>query len=92
MYIQSRMYPYMVEYLGTLLLIGAVAFTGNPVMIVAALAIALGLGSKVSGGHFNPAISLWAWLAGKIPTHTLGMYVGAQTAAATTIWILQFVL
>ena len=86
------MYPYVVEYLGTLLLIGAVAFTGNPVMIVAALAVALGLGAKISGGHFNPGISLWAWLAGKIPTHTLGMYVGAQAAAATTIWILQTVM
>lgn len=86
------MYPYMVEYLGTLLLVGTVAFTGNPVMIVAALAVALGLGAKISGGHFNPAISAWAWLAGKIPTHTLGMYVGAQTAAAVTVWILQTVM
>ena len=86
------MYPYVVEYLGTLLLIGAVAFTGNPVMIVAALAVALGLGAKISGGHFNPGISLWAWLAGKIPTNTLGLYVGAQAAAATTIWILHTVM
>jgi len=86
------MYPYVVEYLGTLLLIGAVAFTGNPVMIVAALAVALGLGAKISGGHFNPAISLWSWLAGKIPTNTLGLYVGAQSAAAATVWILQTVM
>lgn len=86
------MYPYVVEYLGTLLLIGAVAFTGNPVMIVAALAVALGLGAKISGGHFNPAISLWSWLSGKIPTNTAGMYVGAQAAAAATVWILQTVM
>ena len=44
------MYPYMVEYLGTLLLIGTVAFTGNPVFIVAARALALGMGRAQQGG------------------------------------------
>ena len=86
------MYPYIIEYLGTLLFVGTVAFTGNPLYIIASLAVAIGLGGKVSGGHFNPAISTWAWAAGKLPTNTYGMYIAAQLAAATTVWILQSVL
>jgi glycerol uptake facilitator-like aquaporin len=58
--------PALVEFLGTALLIGTVSFTGVPVLIVAALAIAIGLGGKVSGGHFNPAVTAWALLSGKI--------------------------
>jgi len=34
----------LVEFLGTALLIGTISFTGTPVLIVAALAIAIGFG------------------------------------------------
>ena len=86
------MYPYVVEFLGTLLFVGTVAFTGNPLYILASLAVAIGLGGKISGGHFNPAISTWAWLAGKLPTNTYGLYLGAQLAAAALVWILHTVM
>jgi aquaporin Z len=83
------MYAVLVEYLGTLLLVGTIAFTGNPALIVAALAIGIGFGGKISGGHFNPAVSTWAWLAGKLPSMTTLHYVLAQFAAAVTIWVLH---
>uniref|UniRef100_A0A6C0I6L6 Major intrinsic protein n=1 Tax=viral metagenome TaxID=1070528 RepID=A0A6C0I6L6_9ZZZZ len=83
------MYPYTVEYLGTLLLISVIAFVGNPYAIGAALTVAILLGGGVSGGHFNPAVSVWAWLSGKLPTNSLGMYVAAQTAAGATVWVLS---
>lgn len=81
--------PALVEYLGTSLLIGAVSFTGVPVLIIAALAIAVGLGGKISGGHFNPAVTLWALLSGKISQSKAVLYVLAQVGAAATIWVLQ---
>ena len=81
------MYAVLVEFLGTLLLVGTIAFTGNPALIVAALAIGVGLGGKISGGHFNPAVSAWAWLAGKIPSMTAVYYIAAQLAAAVLIWV-----
>jgi aquaporin Z len=79
--------PAFVEYLGTCLLIGAVAFTSSPLFVVAALALAVGLGGKISGGHFNPAITAWALLNGKIGKEKALTYVVAQLAAAATIWI-----
>jgi aquaporin Z len=79
--------PAFVEYLGTCLLIGAVAFTSSPLFVVAALALAIGLGGKISGGHFNPAITAWALLNGKIGKEKALIYVVAQLAAAATIWI-----
>lgn len=79
--------PAFVEYLGTCLLIGAVAFTSSPLFVVAALALAIGLGGKISGGHFNPAITAWALANGKIGKAKALSYVVAQIAAALTIWI-----
>jgi aquaporin Z len=80
--------PAVVEYLGTSLLIGAVSFTGAPLLIIAALAVAIYLGGKISGGHFNPAVTAWALLSGKIGQAKALTYILAQLGAAATIWIL----
>lgn len=80
--------PAVVEYLGTSLLIGAVSFTGAPLLIISALAIAIYLGGKISGGHFNPAITSWALLSGKIGQAKALSYILAQLGAAATIWVL----
>lgn len=79
--------PAVTEFLGTSLLLGAVSFTGSPLMIVAALAIAIALGGKISGGHFNPAVTAWALLAGKISQNKAVAYILAQMAAAMFIWV-----
>jgi aquaporin Z len=80
--------PAVVEYLGTMLLIGAVSFTGAPLLIISALAIAIYLGGKISGGHFNPAVTAWALLSGKIGQSKALTYILAQLGAAATIWVL----
>ena len=80
--------PAIVEYLGTSLLIGAVSFTGAPLLIVSALAIAIYLGGKISGGHFNPAVTAWALLSGKIGQAKALTYIIAQLGAAATIWVI----
>jgi aquaporin Z len=80
--------PAIVEYLGTSLLIGAVSFTGAPLLIIAALAIAIYLGGKISGGHFNPAVTAWALLSGKIGQAKALTYILAQLGAAATIWVI----
>jgi aquaporin Z len=81
--------PALVEFLGTALLIGTISFTGVPVLIVAALAVAIGLGGKVSGGHFNPAVTAWALLSGKIGKSKALSYMVAQLAAAACIWVMS---
>jgi aquaporin Z len=79
--------PTLVEFLGTSLLIGAISFTGAPVLIVAAFATAVGLGGKISGGHFNPAVTMWALASGKIGQSKAVCYILAQIAAAVFVWI-----
>jgi len=81
--------PAFVEYLGTCLLIGAVAFTSSPLFIVAAFATAIGLGAKISGGHFNPAITAWSLASGKISNSKALTYWIAQISAALTVWVLS---
>jgi len=80
--------PAFVEFLGTSLLIGAVSFTGTPLLIVAALAIAISFGGKISGGHFNPAITAWALASGKIGKTKALTYIIAQVGAALFIWVM----
>jgi glycerol uptake facilitator-like aquaporin len=80
--------PAFVEFLGTALLVGAVSFTGTPLLIVSALAIAIAFGGKISGGHFNPAVTAWALASGKIGKAKALSYMLAQLAAALTIWVL----
>lgn len=80
--------PAVVEYLGTSLLIGAVSFSGAPLLIISALAIAIYLGGRISGGHFNPAVTAWALLSGKISQAKALTYILAQLGAAATIWVM----
>jgi glycerol uptake facilitator-like aquaporin len=84
--------PALVEFLGTSLLLGAVAFTGSTLMIVAALAIAIALGGKISGGHFNPAVTAWALASGKIGQSKAISYMLAQFGAAMFIWLISSVV
>uniref|UniRef100_A0A6C0EQI4 Major intrinsic protein n=1 Tax=viral metagenome TaxID=1070528 RepID=A0A6C0EQI4_9ZZZZ len=79
--------PTLVEFLGTSLLVGAVSFTGAPLLIVSALAIAISLGGKISGGHFNPAVTAWALASGKIGQAKAVGYILAQLSAAVFIWV-----
>lgn len=58
-------------------------------LIVLALIYALG---EVSGAHFNPAVSLGFWLAGRFPSERVLPYVGCQCAgaflASGLLWLL----
>lgn len=56
---------------------------------VAACGYAMG---HVSGGHFNPAVTLGMWAAGKFATGSIVRYVIAQCAGAITAAGLFFVI
>ena len=86
------MYAASAEFLGTFLLIAVISFIGNPYAIGAALTAGILLVGSISGGHFNPAVSLWAYFAGKITVATLMAYIAAQTAAAASVVLLKKVI
>lgn len=77
------------EYLGTLLLILVIAFVGDPLAIGAALWVGILMVGNYSGGHFNPAVTLWAYLSHKVGFTPAVMHVVAQCAAAFTVFLLR---
>lgn len=76
------MNKYIVEFLGTMFLTFVIFATGNYLAIGAALAIAILLGSAISGGVFNPAVAIALMYAGKLPRADLIPYIIAQVAGA----------
>ena len=76
------MNKFIVEFLGTLFFVFIIVSIGHPIAIGAALTLAILLGAKISGGHFNPAVSVAMAMAGKLPVNDLMLYIGSQVAGA----------
>jgi len=74
------MNKYLVEFLGTLLLSFVIFATGNYLAIGAALAVAVLIGGPISGGAFNPAITVALLSAGKLASNDVIPYIVAQIA------------
>lgn len=75
----------VIEYVGTVFFLFVIIATGNPLTIGAALALAAYIGGPISGGNYNPAVTLLMVLAGKQKMETLFTYVFVQLAAAVTV-------
>lgn len=69
---------YLVEFLGTLFFLYIIISTGSAIAIGAALALVIYLGGKISGGNFNPAVSVMMVMAGKLSRQDLIGYILAQ--------------
>ncbi|MBK6424481.1 MAG: aquaporin family protein [Gemmatimonadetes bacterium] len=79
---------YLTEFLGTMFLvltIGLTVLAGSamaPLAIGASLMIMVYMGGHISGGHYNPAVSLAVMLRGKLPASELAPYMVAQVLGA----------
>ena len=82
------MIRYVTEFIGTFFLvltIGLVVVQASPlgpIAIGAMLMVMVYMGGHVSGGHYNPAVSLAAALAGKLEGRELAPYWAAQIVGA----------
>lgn len=74
------MNKYFVEFLGTLFFLYVILATGNALAIGAALTIAILLGGNISGGNYNPAVSIMMVAAGKLSKNDLLPYILSQVA------------
>jgi len=77
---------YLTEFIGTFFLVLTIGLSGNPLAIGSVLMVMIYMGGHVSGGHYNPAVSLAVWMRGKLPLVDLAPYmlfqiVGAVAAA-----------
>ena len=94
------MKKYLVEFIGTFFLVLTVGMTviepgaGSlaPLAIGSALMIMVYAGGHVSGGHYNPAVTLAVWLRGRCPTKDVPGYLGSQIAAGITAAMMALAL
>ena len=91
------MYPKLIaEILGTFIFLSVIIFTVNGakdmgvnwLKIGLALGIAILLFGAISGGHFNPAVSLMFYLNNQLPADELGLYWVGQVIGASLALIL----
>src|ERR1700720_1621169 len=84
------MNKYIVEFIGTFFLALTVGCTviGNgagafaPLAIGSALMVMIFAGGHISGGHYNPAVTLGVWLRGKCEAKDVGPYMVFQLMGA----------
>lgn len=77
----------MTEFIGTFFLVLTVCLTAGhttfaPLAIGCSLMIMVYMGGHISGGHYNPAVSLAVLLRGKLDVKHFVPYVVAQVAGA----------
>jgi aquaporin Z len=89
------MNKYITEFIGTFFLvltIGCTVLAGGagvipPLAIGSALMVMVFAGGHVSGGHYNPAVTLGVWIRGRCPAkdvlpYMISQLIGAALAAA----------
>jgi len=76
------MNKYLVEFLGTMFLMFVIFATGNWLAIGAALGIAVMLGGAISGGSFNPAVTIALSAAGKMQKSDVLPYIIVEILGA----------
>jgi aquaporin Z len=84
------MNKYIAEFIGTFYLVLTVGCTviGNgagafaPLAIGSALMVMIFAGGHISGGHFNPAVTLGVWLRGKCAAKDVAPYMISQVIGA----------
>ena len=94
------MKKYLVEFIGTFFLVLTVGMTVidpgagalAPLAIGSALMIMVYAGGHVSGGHYNPAVTLAVWLRGRcpaadVPGYWISQILGAAAAAFIVLYL-----
>ena len=81
---------YLVEFIGTFFLVTTIGMTVidpgagamAPLAIGSVLMTMIYAGGHISGGHYNPAVTLAVWMRGRCPTKDVPGYMVAQVVAA----------
>src|SRR6266478_2880741 len=84
------MSKYIMEFVGTFFLVLTIGCTviGNgagplaPLAIGSSLMVMIFAGGHISGGHYNPAVTLGVWLRGKCETKHVAPYMLVQIVGA----------
>jgi len=94
------MKKYAVEFIGTFFFVLTVGLTvidpgagvAAPLAIGSVLMVMVYAGGHISGGHYNPAVTLAVWLRGRCPAQDVPFYMIAQWLAAAAAGLLSLYL
>ena len=82
---------YIVEFIGTFIFLFVILNKPEAIPIGIALVTAIYFGGNISGGHFNPAVSVMANRAGKITNTQLPGYIIAQVVGGLcALWAFKY--
>ena len=73
---------YITEFIGTFFFVLTIGLTGNPLAIGAALMVMIYADGHISGGHYNPAVTLAVLIRGRISISDAMVYMSSQLAGA----------
>lgn len=84
----------LAEFLGTFFFLSIIlnsVFLGDfaPIAIAIGLLAAIYFGGKVSGGHYNPAVSIMMYVKGKLTGDLTVLYIAAQIVGALLALLLN---
>tara|TARA_Y100000780_G_C13694281_1_gene420783 strand:- start:6916 stop:7176 length:261 start_codon:yes stop_codon:yes gene_type:complete len=74
------MNKYIIEFLGTLFFVYTILATKRAIPIGLSLMVAIILGGSISGGNYNPVVSIIMNAIGVLPSHDLFPYIACQLA------------
>jgi aquaporin Z len=78
------------EFIGTFFLVLTIGLSGDPLAIGLTLAVMVYMGGHISGGHYNPAVSLGVFLRGKLSAKEMLFYWVTQILAAIVAALVIF--
>ncbi len=82
------MRSYLMEFIGTMFLVLAVTLSGDPIAIGVMLMVMVYMGGHVSGGHYNPAVTLAVWIRGKIAAKdALAYWLSQVLGGVVAAWL-----
>lgn len=82
----------LVEFIGTFFLVFVVLLSGNPLAIGCILMAMVYMGGHISGGHYNPAVTLAVLVRGKIKMNEALMYMVIQIAGAIAAAVMYYLV
>ncbi len=80
------------EFVGTMFLVLVIALTGNPFAIGITLMVMVYMGGHISGGHYNPAVTLAVWIRGKLKANKIFGYMSSQVLGAFAAAFIAYIL
>jgi len=86
------MKQYLMEFIGTMFLVLAIGFSQNPLAIGLMLMVMVYMGGHISGGHYNPAVTLAVFMRGKIEKKLLPGYMISQILGAFTAALIFYIV